>query len=100
MHPSMACGVTTHGRLHPMLLHSDVRAGRLWREQCRSPGYGTENVKSSGRVDSSISDSSLAAARQCMSQLGAAPASSLLATGVIAAYVLLEWVSFIHEYKG
>jgi hypothetical protein len=32
--------------------------------------------------------------------LGTAPASSLLATGVIAAYVLLEWVSFIHEYKG
>ena len=35
-----------------------------------------------------------------MSQLGTAPASSLLAIGVIAAYVLLEWVSFIHEYKG
>jgi two-component system, LuxR family, sensor kinase FixL len=57
-------------------------------------------VKSSGRVDSSISGSSLAATRKCMSQFGTAPASSLLTIGVIAAYVLLEWVSFIHEYKG
>ena len=35
-----------------------------------------------------------------MSQFGTALASSLVTTGVIAAYVLLEWVSFIHEYKG
>jgi two-component system, LuxR family, sensor kinase FixL len=27
-------------------------------------------------------------------------ASALTITGVVAAYVLLEWVSFIHEYKG
>ena len=33
-------------------------------------------------------------------QVGAALTSGLVDTGVIAAYVSLEWVSFIHEYKG
>ena len=83
-----------------MLLHSDVRIGRSWREQCRFATLWDRKVKSSGRVDNLISGSFLADARKCMSQFGTAPASSLLTTGVIAAYVLLEWVSFIHEYKG
>jgi signal transduction histidine kinase len=35
-----------------------------------------------------------------MSRFDTAVANGLLTIGVIVAYVLLEWVSFIHEYKG
>jgi two-component system, LuxR family, sensor kinase FixL len=47
-----------------------------------------------------IPGSSQAAGRSCTSQFDRALTSSLFTTGVIAAYVLLEWLSFIHEYKG
>jgi two-component system, LuxR family, sensor kinase FixL len=47
-----------------------------------------------------IAGSAQAAGRNCTSHLGRALTSSLFKTGVIAAYVLLEWLSFIHEYKG
>jgi two-component system sensor kinase FixL len=47
-----------------------------------------------------ILGSSQATGRSCTSQFGRALTSSLFTTGVIAAYVLLEWLSFIHEYKG
>jgi len=46
-----------------------------------------------------IAGSAQAAGRSCTT-LGRALTSSLFTTGVIAAYVLLEWLSFIHEYKG
>jgi two-component system sensor kinase FixL len=61
----------------------------LWR----ALRYGTENVNL-------IPGSSQAAGRSCTSQFDRALTSSLFTTGVIAAYVLLEWLSFIHEYKG
>jgi two-component system, LuxR family, sensor kinase FixL len=47
-----------------------------------------------------IAGSAQAAGRSCTSQFGRALTSGLFKTGVIAAYVLLEWLSFIHEYKG
>src|SRR5215831_5584017 len=65
----------------------------LYPDQWRALRYGTENV-------SLIPGASQAAGRSCTSQFGRALTSSLFTTGVIAAYVLLEWLSFIHEYKG
>jgi two-component system, LuxR family, sensor kinase FixL len=57
-------------------------------------------LKWSGRVDSLIPGPLLVAGRTSMARFGTALASGLVTTGVIAAYVLLEWVSFLHEYKG
>src|SRR5262245_41902285 len=65
----------------------------LCRDQWRALRYGTENVNL-------IPGSSQAAGRSCTPQFGRVLTSSLFTTGVIAAYVLLEWLSFIHEYKG
>jgi two-component system sensor kinase FixL len=77
-----------------MQLHSDVRI------KTNGGRYGTENVKWSGRVDSLIPGLSLVAGLRSMARFGTALPSGVVMTGVIAAYVLLEWVSFIHEYKG
>jgi two-component system sensor kinase FixL len=59
-----------------------------------------KTLKWSGRVDSLIPGSLVFAARTSMARFGTTLASGLVTAGVIAAYVLLEWVSFIHEYKG
>ena len=59
---------------------------------------GTENVKCPALVDSLISGSLQIAGR--MARCGMTLKSAVAITGVIAAYVLLEWSSSIHEYKG
>jgi two-component system, LuxR family, sensor kinase FixL len=55
-------------------------------------------VKGTGRLDSLLSRSSLAVQHTSMAQITTALAGGMVT--VTAAYVLLEWVSFIHEYKG
>lgn len=42
----------------------------------------------------------LAIRRLSVPRLASALTSGLLMTGAVSAYVLLEWLSFIHEYKG
>jgi two-component system sensor kinase FixL len=55
-------------------------------------------VKGTGRLDSLLSRSSLVVQHTSMAQITTALAGGMVT--VTAAYVLLEWVSFIHEYKG
>jgi two-component system, LuxR family, sensor kinase FixL len=59
-------------------------------------GTGTL-VKPAGQIDSAIAGSSLRLARLSVPR---ALYGGLAAGGLAAAYVLLEWVSSIHEYKG
>jgi integral membrane sensor domain MASE1 len=59
-----------------------------------------KTLKWSGRVDSLMPGSLVFAARTSKARFGTTLASGLVTAGVTAAYVLLEWVSFIHEYKG
>jgi two-component system sensor kinase FixL len=55
-------------------------------------------VKGTGRLDSLLSRSSLVVQHTSMAQITTALAGGMVT--VTAAYVLLEWVSFIHEYNG
>jgi two-component system, LuxR family, sensor kinase FixL len=55
-------------------------------------------VKGTGRLDSLLSRSSLVVQHTSMAQITTALAGGMVT--ITAAYVLLEWVSFIHEYKG
>jgi len=59
-----------------------------------------KTLKWPGRVDSLIPGSLVFAARTSKARFGTTLASGLVTAGVTAAYVLLEWVSFINEYKG
>jgi hypothetical protein len=72
----------------------------LCRDHWRALDMQQKTLKWSGRVDSLIPGSLVFAARTSMARFGTTLASGLVTAGVIAAYVLLEWVSFIHEYKG
>jgi two-component system, LuxR family, sensor kinase FixL len=55
-------------------------------------------VKGTGRLGSLLSRSSLVVQHTSMAQITTALAGGMVT--VTAAYVLLEWVSFIHEYNG
>jgi hypothetical protein len=57
-------------------------------------------VKRDSRIDDWIAGWPLAAGWASLPRAGTALARALTMTGLIAAYVGLEWVSFIHEYKG
>jgi two-component system, LuxR family, sensor kinase FixL len=57
-------------------------------------------VKWVGRIDHLMAGWPLVGGRRLPPRSGTALMSGLIAAGVIAAYVLLEWLSFIHEYKG
>ena len=75
---------------------------------CRRPlqpaggRHGMEStiVKWVGRIDHRMAGWPLVGGRRLPPRSGTALMSGLIAAGVIAAYVLLEWLSFIHEYKG
>jgi signal transduction histidine kinase len=57
-------------------------------------------VKRAGRVDQWIDGLPLVAGRPPALQLGVVARRITAIAAAVIAYVLLEWVSFIHEYKG
>ena len=62
--------------------------------------YGAENVKWPELIDTLSLGSRGSLGRWFVARPGNPLTTVLAITGVIATYVLLEWLSFIHEYKG